>query len=137
MSKTRTAPTVALPKGKGTQNTPPPASNPAPIPRSEPREEKDEPTKDTLRLQKDKARWPGYGADATDTNTLLTEQRAIEGKGKLSSAPGGEEEEEEDASDLTVAQLKEALDTAKIEYPANAKKADLVKLYEDNKLGGE
>jgi hypothetical protein len=132
----KTSPVATLPKGKGTQNTTPPPSNPAPIPRSEPRDEKDEPTKDTLRLQKDKARWPGYGADKTDTATLLAEQRTIEGKGKLSSGAQSEEEEE-DASDLTVAQLKEALDAAKVEYPANAKKADLVKLYEDNELGGE
>src|SRR5690606_32076568 len=115
-----------------------PPSNPAPIPRSEPRDEKDEPKTDTIRRQADKARWPGYGADNTDTATLLHEQRTIEGKTKLSSGVQTEEEEEEShASALTVAQLKEALDAAKIEHPAGAKKADLVKLYEDNNLGGE
>lgn len=48
-----------------------------------------------------------------------------------------EEEEEEgtNASDLTVAQLKEALDDAGVEYENSAKKADLVALYEENGLG--
>lgn len=136
---TKNPPVVSLPKGKGTQNTKAPDSNPAPIPRSEPRDEKDDRKTDTLRRQADKARWPGYGADNTDTATLLNEQRTIEGKTGMSA--GGpaqeteEEEEEESASDMTVAQLKEALDAAKVEYPASAKKADLVQLFEDNDLG--
>lgn len=69
-------PQVELPRGTGTQNDVPPPSNPPPIPRGKGPEEKDEATEDTLRLQKDKARW-GYGESA-DTATLLEEQRAID-----------------------------------------------------------
>lgn len=46
-----------------------------------------------------------------------------------------EEEEETSTSDLTVAQLKEALDAAEIAYPSDARKADLVELYDANELG--
>ena len=50
-----------------------------------------------------------------------------------------EEEEEEEASteDLTVAQLKEALDAANVTYAKDARKADLVALYDEHELGVE
>lgn len=70
------APVVELPKGKGTQNDTPPASNPAPIPRSTDKEEKDEEVEDTLRLQKDKARWV-YGQSDGELSDMLAEQREI------------------------------------------------------------
>jgi hypothetical protein len=75
-------------------------------------------------------RWAG-GADISE---LHRESRQIEG-----ADVGGEEEEEEEeeasASDLTVAELKAALDEAEVEYDKNAKKADLVALYEEHGLG--
>jgi len=49
----------------------------------------------------------------------------------------------EDKPDMTVAQLKEALEAKEIEVPASAKKADLVKLYQEageaevSQAGGE
>lgn len=75
-----------------------------------------------------RARWGN-----PDIAELHHDTRVIEG-----SASASEEEEEEgtDSSQLTVSQLKDALDAAKVEYPANAKKADLVKLYDENELGG-
>lgn len=47
-------------------------------------------------------------------------------------APGGEAEEGEASADMTSAQLKAALDEAKVAYPKNAKKADLVVLYDQH-----
>lgn len=43
-----------------------------------------------------------------------------------------EAEETDDPNAMTVAQLKAALDEAGVEYPATAKKAALVALYEQN-----
>lgn len=77
-------------------------------------------------------RWGG----SEDISELHRESRQIEG----AAADEEEEEEEEEetsASDLTVAQLKEALDAAEVEYDKNAKKADLVALYEEHGLGEE
>lgn len=51
----------------------------------------------------------------------------------LPRPPGVEQEEEEEAAtgaDLTATQLKEALAEAGVAFPANAKKADLVLLYD-------
>lgn len=45
------------------------------------------------------------------------------------------DDEDHSASDLTVAELKSALDEADIEYSNNAKKEELVALYEENGLG--
>lgn len=73
-----------------------------------------------------------WGGDA-DIAELHRDSRAVEGQ---HIPDGGEEEEEEnDASNLTVAQLKEALEAAEVEVPAGAKKADLVALYEEHNLG--
>lgn len=44
----------------------------------------------------------------------------------------GEEEEGTGGASLTKAQLQDALDDAGVEYPAGAKKADLVELYDAN-----
>lgn len=79
-----------------------------------------------------RARWNG-GEDITE---LHRESRQIEGA--EGAEAGGEEEEEEEgssASDLTVAELKAALEEAEVEIPAGAKKADLVALYEEHGLG--
>ena len=94
-----------------------------------------------------RARWNG-GSDITE---MHRESRQIEGAegaeqeeeeedetsaSDLTVAEQEEEEEEEtSASDLTVAELKEALDAAEVEYGKNAKKADLVELYEANDFG--
>lgn len=43
-----------------------------------------------------------------------------------------EPEVEEDDGNMTVAELKEALDGADIAYPSSARKADLLKLYNEN-----
>lgn len=78
-----------------------------------------------------------WGGD-TDIAELHRDSRAIDGE--PNSGAGEEEEEEEEetsAADLTVVQLKEALEAAEVEIPNGAKKADLVKLYEDNGLGEE
>lgn len=72
-----TAPIVELPKGTGTQDAPPAASNPPPIPRGDGERELKERGTDTLRLPEDKARW-AYGVAADDTATLLAEQRQID-----------------------------------------------------------
>lgn len=72
-------------------------------------------------------RWPG----SDDVSENLRDSRKIEG-----SDTGSDEEEEEEESEggasLTVAELKAALDDANVEYPAGAKKADLVELYDAN-----
>lgn len=73
------ADTVALPAGKGTQNTES-KGGPAPIPRSDGKDQDPgvtEGQEDTLRRQADKARWV-YGQNETDTATLLAEQREID-----------------------------------------------------------
>ena len=46
-----------------------------------------------------------------------------------------EEEDEGGAASMTVAELKLALDDAEVEYDKNAKKADLVALFEEHGLG--
>ena len=79
-----------------------------------------------------------WGGD-TDITQLHRDSRAIDGE---PNSGGGEEEEEEEeeettASDLTVAQLREALEGAQVEIPAGSKKADLVALYEEHNLGGD
>lgn len=73
-------------------------------------------------------RWAG-GEDIAE---LHRESRQIEG---AEVSEEEEEEEEASAADLTVAELKEALDGAEVEYDKNAKKADLVALYEEHNLG--
>ena len=76
-----------------------------------------------------------------DLKDLLRASRKIDdnmnGFDREAAAQETEEEEEEEASteDLTVAQLKEALDAAKVEYAKDARKADLVALYDEHKLG--
>lgn len=69
-----------------------------------------------------------------DIAELHHDTRVIEGTAEASEQE--EEEEETDSSSLTVPQLKEALDAAGVDYPANAKKADLVALYDEHELGG-
>lgn len=72
----------------------------------------------------------------SDIAQMHRDSRAVDGE--PNSGAGGEQEEEEeenDASDLTVAQLREALEAAEVEIPAGAKKADLVALYEEHDLG--
>lgn len=71
-----TAPIVELPKGTGTQDAPPPPSNPDPIERGSGEREPKERGTDTLRLPEDKARW-NYG-ESTDIATLHAEQRQID-----------------------------------------------------------
>lgn len=80
-----------------------------------------------------RARWGGD----SDVTELHRESRAIEGAANSGGSEEEEEEEEETSSaeDLTVAQLKEALEAAEVEIPAGAKKADLVALYEEHNLG--
>lgn len=75
---------VQLPAGTGTQNTEPPPSNPAPIERgatpdgANPGIIKDDSAEDTVRRQKDKARWAyGEGADATEAHA---DRRTIDQK---------------------------------------------------------
>lgn len=80
-----------------------------------------------------RARWGSQDIAELHRDTL-----AIEGSAAASRTSTEEEEEEEeetDANDLTVAQLKEALDEAEVEYAKDAKKADLVALYEEHGLG--
>ena len=76
-SDTTNAPVATMPKGKGTQDAPPPPSNPDPIPRGGGEREPKERGTDTLRLPEDKARW-NYGVSTDDTATLLKEQREID-----------------------------------------------------------
>lgn len=71
------APIVSLPKGTGTQDDEPPASNPPPLERGAGEREPKERKEDTLRLPEDKARW-NYGVSTDDTATLLKEQREID-----------------------------------------------------------
>lgn len=82
------------------------------------------PSKDRVYGVASRDRWPG----SADVSENLRDSRKIEG-----SDTGSEEEEEEETSgaDLTVAELKAALDEAGVEYEANAKKADLVVLYDE------
>jgi len=79
-----------------------------------------------------RARW----AEA-DISQLHRDSRQLEGAINASGEQEEEEEEEEEfsASDLTVAQLREALEAAGVEIPVGAKKADLVELYEEHDLG--
>lgn len=75
----------------------------------------------------------------------MTVARALTAAEKLAAFGGGfievvEEEQEQDQeqppkNDLTVAELKEELDKRGIDYPSDAKKADLVALFEGE--GGE
>lgn len=76
-----------------------------------------------------RARWEG----GSDIAQLHRESRQIEGAEV--SEEEEEEEEETSANDLTVAELKAALEEAQVEIPAGAKKADLVALYEEHNLG--
>lgn len=80
-----------------------------------------------------RARWGGD----TDISELHRDSRAVDGEPNSGGSTEEEEEEEEEssASDLTVAELKAALDEAEVEYDKNAKKADLVALYEEHGLG--
>lgn len=55
--------------------------------------------------------------------------------GDAEAAEVAEETEEEEVVNLTVAELKEALDAAGVEYPSHALKADLQQLYDDANLG--
>lgn len=71
------APIVELPKGTGTQDAPPPPSNPDPIERGSSDREPKERGTDTLRLPEDKARW-NYGESTDDIATLHAEQRQID-----------------------------------------------------------
>lgn len=74
----------------------------------------------------------------SDIAQLHRDSRTVDGEPNSGAATSEEEEEEEEettASDLTVAQLREALEEAEVEIPANAKKADLVALYEEHGLG--
>lgn len=72
----------------------------------------------------------------SDIAQLHRDSRAIDGEPSATAGEREEEEEEEsDASDLTVAQLREALEAAEVEIPVGAKKADLVALYEEHDLG--
>ena len=96
-----------------------------PDPNGEPRGE------DRVYGVESRARWGN-----PDIAELHHDTRVIEGTASPSEEEEEEEEEETDSSQLTVPQLKEALDDAKVAYPANAKKADLVKLYDENELGG-
>lgn len=74
----------------------------------------------------------------------MTVARALTAAEKLAAFGGGfievvEEEPEQDQppkNDLTVAELKEELDKRGIDYPSDAKKADLVALFE-GEGGGE
>lgn len=76
----------------------------------------------------------------------MTVARALTAAEKLAAFGGGfievvEEEQEQDQeqspkSDLTVAELKEELDKRGVDYPSDAKKADLVALFE-GEGGGE
>lgn len=94
----------------------------------------EEPQKDHVYGIASRQRWGGE----TDITQLHRDSRAIEGE--PNSGGGEDEDEDEDettASDLTVAQLREALEGAQVEIPAGSKKADLVALYEENNLGGD
>lgn len=75
-----------------------------------------------------------WGGD-TDVAQLHRDSMAIDSGKSGQEEEEEEEEEESSASDLTVAQLKEALEAAEVEIPANAKKAELVALYEQHDLG--
>lgn len=46
--------------------------------------------------------------------------------------PADDDDEADDPNGMTVQQLKDALDEAGVDYPASAKKAALVALYEQN-----
>lgn len=96
----------------------------------------EEPKEDHVYGIASRARW---GSD-TPLAEMHRDSRILEGQsvpeGSISQENEEEEEEEESsASDLTVAQLKEALEAAEVEIPAGAKKADLVALYEEHGLG--
>lgn len=74
--KAAASPTVDLPKGKGTQKTKAPASNPEPLERGGKDAKDEDESKDTLRLQADKARWE-YGQKDGELADMLREQREI------------------------------------------------------------
>lgn len=91
------------------------------------------PGKDRVYGVASRDRWPG--SDSAALRQQHKESRALAGD------EGGEEEEEEEAeseertsADLTVAELKAALDAQDppIEYPAGAKKPQLVALYDEH-----
>lgn len=75
-------------------------------------------------------RWAG--SDSASLAELHSDSRKIDAGEGSEEEEEEEEEEETSASDLTVAELKAALDEAKVEYETGAKKADLVALYEAN-----
>lgn len=98
----------------------------------------DEPKEDHVYGIASRARW---GGDASIAE-LHRDSRVLEGKsvpeGTTSQETEEEEEEEEEdnsAASLTKAQLKEALDEAKVEYDPKATKDALVALYEEHNLG--
>jgi hypothetical protein len=69
---------------------------------------------------------------------LMKHHKRVKANISGEAIPGDAEEEEEEESDetivpenMTVAELKEALDEAGIEYKSDDKKADLVTLYSD------
>lgn len=66
---------VALPAGTGTQNEPL-SFIPGQRERSDARTEEEEPVEDTLRLQKDKARWGD--SNAATINEMLNDQKAVD-----------------------------------------------------------
>lgn len=64
--------------------------------------------------------------------SLTPQAKEAEKQEELLEETEEEVEEVEDDGNMTVAELKEALDGAEIEYPSNARKADLLKLYNEN-----
>lgn len=108
----------------------------APPEAKERQDEKEDPNaepraKDRVYDISSRARWGGTNA------SNLTEMQADAKRVESGETEEEEEEEEEaDASQLTVPQLKEALDAAEVEYAAGAKKPALVALYNEHNLGG-
>lgn len=92
------------------------------------------PGKDRVYGVASRARWPG--SDSESLHEQHTDSRTVDNGGESEEEEEEEEEEQTSAEDLSVAELKAALDEAKVTYAGNAKKADLVKLYNDNGLGG-
>lgn len=74
-----------------------------------------------------RARWGG----ADSVHELNRDSRAIDNGGQEEE----EEEEESAGASLSVAELKEALDEAQVEYKASAKKDELVALYDEHVAG--
>lgn len=97
----------------------------------------EEPKEDHVYGIASRARWGNDTplAEMHRDSRILEGQSVPEGSTSQETEEEEEEEEETSASDLTVAQLKEALEAAEVEIPAGAKKADLVALYEEHGLG--